>query len=257
MVDDTGARPLEFLCDVRVEILALLAAFLIASSTPVNAQTRDEQPSRDRFSVGGSLLLSSAHGAKEDPPGFGYQRPYFHGSLDWPAVGVMVSGGVFVAQTWSIGAEIALRRAQASVISEETSQRFESERLSPFYTNRERLISIVLRRHVATGRGIDVQPLGGLTLSRATQSLTKRHGVYLYHAGSIPVQRPDVSVHATGVGFVGGADVSLRVAGNLWIATGARAHWVFRPEYDPYDRQVPSAGPLVMQLNTGVTWRLR
>jgi hypothetical protein len=59
---------------------------------------------RRAYIGGGSYSLSTTAGTgtAQDPDGAGYLRPYFHGSLGWPASGAMINGGLFAGEHWSI-----------------------------------------------------------------------------------------------------------------------------------------------------------
>jgi hypothetical protein len=236
---------------------AVIALLIGSFSLQAQAQTDlDERPQRGEYFVGGSVLIWSGVGANQDPSGPGYLRPYFHGSLDWPAAAAMLNGSVFVTRSWSIGAEIAVRRAQSTMISEDERAMFEFWHLRSLYTDRERLISIVATRHTTSlASSFALQPLGGVTVSQSTQSLTNRSGMYTYFAGTLPVQRPDLSVDATRFGLVGGADMLIRLRRDLSMVCGGRAHWIRRPENQPSDRVGLRAAPVVMYLSAGVTWR--
>jgi hypothetical protein len=239
---------------VTTTVTALLVGLF---SLQPHAQTHPhETPQRGEYFVGGSVLVWSAVGATEDPSGSGYLAPYFHGSLQWPVPAAMLNAGVFVTPSWSIGGEIAVRRAQSAMISEDSRSMFEVWHLSPLYTDRERLISIVtMHRGTSSTSSFSVQPLGGVTLSQSTESLTNRSGTYTYFAGTVPIRLPDLTVDITRFGLVGGADVSIRISRDLSIVCGGRVHWIRRPEEQPSGRVGLPAAPIVMFLNAGVTWR--
>ncbi len=240
----------------NVLVAALAAAPLLLSSLEASAQTeRHDPPTRGTYFAGASAVLWSTLAATEDPPGAGYLVTYYHGSLDSPAVGATFGGGVYIARSWSVGGEVAFRRSQSAEISEDSRTKFETSHLSSRYTDRERLISVVARRHVRRGASLDFQPLGGLTFSRSSQSLSDRRGVYQYYGGTIPIERRDVRADATRYGFVGGGDVLFGARHGIAVACGARLHWIRRPDSSPYVRVAPVPGPAVVQVSAGVTWQ--
>lgn len=240
----------------------MVVLVVIASPVPARAQGDPAQgASRGRFFVGGSFLVSSTLGATEDPAGFGFLRPFFHGSLDSTAIGSMFNGGIFLGQEerWSIGAEIALRRAQSTTITEESRSKFEFWQLSSLYTDHERLVSVVARLDAVRGTRVTLQPLGGLTVSHSTQALTNRSGWYQFPGGRLPIERPDREVDATRVGIVAGADVLFHLGREASITSGVRAHWIPRhePRSSSGDDRMPSTGPLVLQMTVGFRWSPR
>lgn len=240
----------------NVLVAALAAIPLLLSSLEASAQTEPhDPPTRGTYFVGGSAVLWSTLAATEDPPGAGYLVTYYHGSLDSPVVGATFGGGVYIARSWSVGGEVAFRRSQSGVISEDGRAKFESWHLSPLHTDRERLMSVVTRRHFRRGTSLDVQPLGGLTFSRSSQSLTNRRGEYVYYGGTVPIERPDVRAEASRWGLVGGADVLFGTRHGVAVACGARLHWIRRPDASPYVRMAPVPGPAVVQVSAGVTWQ--
>lgn len=243
-------------------VVAVVVLVIVGSSVPALGQDDAAHGARrGQFFLGGSFLVSSTVGANEDPAGYGYLHPYFHGSLDWPAVGAMFNGGVFVGRQkrWSIGAEVAFRRAQSAMISEDSRSKFEFRQLSSLYTERERLVSVVARLDAVRHARITLQPLGGLTVSQSTRALTNRRGWYQYFGGRLPIERPDRQVHAAQLGLLGGADVLFMLSRELSIACGARVHWVPRgePPSSSYDHEMPSAGPLILQISAGIRWSPR
>jgi len=250
-------------CGVRARRLSTVGAVVVlvvvGSSVPARGQDDAVQgESRDRFFLGGAFLVSSTLGATEDPAGYGFLRPYFHGSVESAAVGAVLNGGFFVERQgrWSVGAEIALRRAQSATVSEETRSKFEFWRLSALYTERERLVSVVARLDAVRRARVTLQPMGGLTVSQSTKALTNRHGWYEYPGGQLPIERPDRQVDANRVGFLGGADLLFHLGREASITCGVRAHWVPRgePPSSSSGHEMPSTGPLVLQISAGVRW---
>jgi len=242
----------------RATVVAVAVLAITGASIPAAGQESSAQgPSRGRFFLGGAFIASWTLGATEDPNGFGYLRPYFHGSLDQPAVGAMFNGGFLVGRQrrWSIGAEVSLRRARSGTISEDTRSKFEFWRLSSLYTEQEHLVSAVARWDAVRDGRVALQPMGGLTLSWSSQSLTNRNGVYEYYGGQLPISRPDLKVDATRLGLMVGADVLLALRHGTSLTLGARVHWVPRGETaNSFNTEVPAIGPVVLQIAAGIRW---
>lgn len=202
-------------------------------------------------------MLSWRDAEIKDPPGSGNRHPRLHGSLEWPAAGAIFGGGVSAGGNWIVGAEIGLRRSQSvPIVEQEAPGHFELVQLSSIYTDRERLYSVVARRHYVNRHAV-LQPLVGLTVSRRTQTLTDRRGTYQWYGGTVPTQRPDVMVSTVKPGIVGGADVMFPTPSGLAITAGARLHWIKRAKYNEYTRQVPHAGPYVFSFSGGIAWQPR
>lgn len=238
---------------LRVGLTALLVA---GASARVLAEQDARQPRESGpFFVGGAFLLSSAHGATQDPPGYGYLRPYFHGSPHWPAPGAMLAGGVFVGEDWSVAGEFAFRRSATATVSEESRTHFEFSQVSSVYTHQERLFSAVVGRQLKLGSSVELHPLGGLTISRGTQALTNRQSRYTYFAGTILSRLPDVAVDTTAFGVVGGADLLFRLRSGVSLACAARVHWLHRPDDESERRDVPRLDPYEVQIGAGIRWR--
>jgi hypothetical protein len=239
----------------RQAMIAAASAGLVILCLPLHAHAQPddgEDAQRGRYFVTGSVLTWFTHGATADPPGAGFLRPSFHGLPDSPATGALFNGGVFVARSWSIGGEVALRRALTSAISEETRSKYELWHVTSLYTDRERVMSVIARRHVRPRASVHVQPLGGITVSRSTQALARREGVYQGVGGTLPVRWSDVETGATRPGFVGGADVLVRMSRHASFAGGARLHWVDRRRHARGAPPIP--GPFVTYLIAGVRW---
>lgn len=117
---------------IRRALRVGLTALLVAGASARTLAEQDARQPRESgpFFVGGAFLLSSAHGATQDPPGYGYLRPYFHGSPHWPAPGAMLAGGVFVGEDWSVAGEFAFRRSASATVSEESRTHFEFSQVS-------------------------------------------------------------------------------------------------------------------------------
>jgi len=239
-------------------VLIGLATLAIASSAvDAHAQNDADQP-RGRFFVGGSLLAWSAIHTPEDPPGGGYLQTYFHGALNWPAIGANFQAAVFVAPRWSVGGEVAIRSTQSTAIRESFRTKFEGRELSSSYAEREHLISFVARRHAATTSSkIDLQPLAGVTFSRNAQALTNRSGFDYWIGGERPVQVADAVSSTIEFGLVGGADVTIRGSPGAGLVFGARVHWISRPDYRTRDRVGLTVAPVILHLAAGVRWTRR
>jgi hypothetical protein len=203
-----------------------------------------------RFYLSGSFSLSFGMGAESNPVA-SFRNRRFYGSLDWPEVNALVGGGLFVSQRIGIGGELTLPLSHSVIIQERVQHPFEREELSSRDRNREQLASVFARAHFTRGT-IMVQPLGGLTISRARQSLTDRAGTYFYHAGRLRVARPDTSEPTTRPGLVGGVDVLRRGAGDLWVVGGARLHLL---SGTALQRPVPDLDNWRQYVNAGVLWR--
>lgn len=243
---------------VRGSLFFVAAIALILNPAEVLAQTSDGRRTGDAGAfLGGSILLSSISGTETDPLGFGYLRPYFHGSLDWPAAGALLDGGVFIGRHWSIGGELALRRPQSAVIVEQIqSGHTEYVELFSKYTDREWLMSGLVRYHALAHRRVGLQPLGGLTLSHSTAALTNRRGTKTTSLfGTLARFEPDVSVSATRLGLGAGADVVFRTSRNMAVCSGARVHWIQRPH--PLVHTTPAPGPWILSVNVGLIWNPR
>ncbi len=243
----------------RLSHIIALTAIVILSTAP---DSRAQTPATDElrpapFFAGGSILLSSRHREIKDPAdGYAYLHTLFDGSIEWPAIGAIFNAGALVAPSWSVGGEIMLRSPQTATVAEKFQWKFEMTRLSSTYTDRERLYSAVVRRHVVR-RAVDLQPVMGFTLSHSTQTLTNRRGEYLWGAGRSPIEEKDVSVSTTRPGVVGGADLLFRTSSRLAVSVGTRLHWIRRVKYDEYEREVPHAGPLVLSFGAGLSWQQR
>jgi hypothetical protein len=239
----------------RRVLLAAAFANLATLLSPLHAHAQPdaaEAAQGGRYFVTGSVLMWLTHGAAVDPAGPGFLRPSFHGLPDSPATGALFNGGVSIARFWSIGAEVALRRALTAAISEEVESKHEVWLVTSLYTDRERVVSVIARRHLTPGASVHVQPLGGLTVSRSTQALATREGTYQGLGGTLPVRWPDVETGATRTGLVGGADVLVRMSRDASFACGARLHWVDRRRHARGDPPVP--GPFVTYLTAGLRW---
>lgn len=239
-------------------VAAFASAMMCSTGGDACAQTTaDREPQPAPFFVGGSLMFSSRHREITDPPGSGYLHPLFHGSLDWPSAGATFIGGALVAPSWSIGAEVALRSAKSTAILEDTQAgHFQFILLSSTYTDRERLYSVVMRRHVV-GRVIELQPLVGFTASHNTQTLTNRRGASNYAGVTRPAQTPDASAARWRPGLVGGTDLVFHAASGIAVNVGTRLHWIRRERYDEYEREFPHAGSIVLSFGAGLSWQPR
>lgn len=221
------------------------------------ARAQDATDGRERpgtVFAGFSVIAAWNAAARQDPEGAGFYTPYYHGSLDWPALGTVLSGGVFVTRAFGLGAELMLRRPQSAIISEDSRAKFESWHLTPRYTDRERLISITNRWNLHAG-STDVQPVWGVTFSHTTQTMTERKGEYVWYGGTMPIERPDRSAHASRLGVVGGADAVFGRRHDVSVTFTGRLHWIPRTEHEARDRIAPAEGALVIYTGAGVTWR--
>lgn len=238
--------------------LLLTPVMLVSLASTAGAQTdmkRESPAAHGRFFAGGSALLWSTHGAAE--PALGFFDPQFTVALGWPAAGVMLNGGVFLGPRWSVGGELALRRPRSATMSEVTRGKFEQWKLSSSFTDRERTVSFVVRRHLRAAATVNVEPLGGVTISSSTRSNTNRRGIYEYFGGSLPIERPDRSAQATRAGLVGGADLVFRTRTAASISLGGRLHLIQRPDDPARDSVGPAQGGFVLQIGAGLRWRPR
>ena len=86
---------------------AVIALLIGSFSLQAQAQTDlDERPQRGEYFVGGSVLIWSGVGANQDPSGPGYLRPYFHGSLDWPAAAAMLNSKKPISELLRSGTQL-------------------------------------------------------------------------------------------------------------------------------------------------------
>jgi len=243
----------------QLSSIAALCVLVLASG-PSDARAQSASGSGAKpgawFVHGGVLVTSILHDTQD--AGSGYLHYNFIGALDWPATGAQFGGGVFVARRWSVGAEIALRRPKSATISEEQHGHVDTWRLSSLYTSRERLLSFVVRFHALPGSRVNVQPLGGVTRSWVSQSLTGRSGVYVYPPfPPFPISKPDVTLDSAKYGLVGGADVAFVAGRGVAIVCSPRIHWIHRDQPGEYDHVAPNAGRVITEVAGGVQWRPR
>jgi hypothetical protein len=232
----------------------LLAAFVALPSTDARAQSADGQPDRRGtfFIQGGLLTTALLHDTQESQSG--YLHYAYIGTLGWPVRGAQIAGGVRVARRVSVGAEVAVRPANSSTISEQSHGHSDRATLSSLYTSRERLLSFTARGHTGAGR-VEVQPLGGLTVSWAKRTLAGRHGFASYPGfPATAISGPDARLAETKFGLVGGADIGVHIGGGVSLIGGPRIHWVAREHVDEYAHIVPNASRIILSIGAGVQW---
>jgi len=177
------------------------------------------------FVYGGLLVTSIFHDTQDT--GRGDLHYNYIGELDWPTTGALFGGGV--------------------------SGR---DDVSGLYRSRERLTSLVVRYDVSPRSRVSIQPLGGLTLSSATQTLTDQHGLSSYPGlPPYPISRPDTSVSTMKFGAMAGADVVVRAGGSVAVMASPRFHWIDRDKVSEYEHVVPYAGPVITAIAFGLQWR--
>lgn len=246
----------------KAVMLAFFTTLSLLSSAPsVLAQTTTDSPGDSRtFVVGGSVLLWSGFRTPQESTGFGFSNPDFKGTVTWPAAGVLLIGGASITQRWSVAAETTLRRAvSANIIERRRPAHYDNETLTPSYTERERLISVVARRRLQARR-VDFYPMGGFSVSRVRQALTNRTGTITYNSGLLgpfPRQRPDTFLETKWWGLLVGTDVLFRTADDVSVTVGTRLHCIQRYEYNTYLRPMPAVAPLIFTMNAGIAWHPR
>ena len=179
-------------------------------------------------------------------------------SLDSPAPAGTLSAGVFMTTRWHVSGELSLRGARSAPITEAVQTPFESWELSSRYTSRERLGSVAIGRSVG-GRSAWVgQILGGLTISRRSQSLTGRAGWHRDAGGEAPMVRPDLRSELTRYGLFGGMDVLRTLGHRLAVGAVVRVHLI-DPGPVPVRLGAIPPGPCarVILAGAGVRWGAR
>jgi hypothetical protein len=237
---------------LRVATCVALSCF-VTSPVWADDEPRGGSSEASGVYVTGSFLLRESWGTARDPAGPGYLAPHFHGLPDGLVLGGSIGGGIVISRGWSVGGEFVAGRANGATITEETRARFEGWIVSSRYAEHERLLSLLLRRHLRV-RGIEVEPLGGVTLSLLEQRLRDRRGTYTWWDGQLPITRPDVDQHTTRVGFTGGADLVSGLTRHTALVWGLRVHWIPRSDPRPSGRTVPVADPVVLHVGAGLRW---
>lgn len=238
-----------------IRMFVVTCALMLTRVPPVHGQHVEDVPKPGAVLLQGGLMVTSLLNDTQDTQA-GYLHYNFVGTLHWPTTGATFGGGAFVARHWSVGAEAALRRRQSTMISEQEYEMTAHGRRTSTYASRERLLSAVLRFHLSPIRKVEIAPLGGVTKSWASRSLTARSGTFFPDGfASRPISAPDVTLKENKWGVIGGTDVGLAVGGGMTIVCSPRVQWIHRDEYDSYSHTVPYAARVITSLTIGVQWR--
>jgi hypothetical protein len=154
---------------IIASMVRALAASLLLTLVAVVVPSADARAQGIVYLEGGVLTTAILNDTQETASGFLHYA--FIGELDWPTAGLFLGGGARVARHVSAGAELAQRRTTTTTISEQSHGHTDRQDLSSLYTSRERLLSFVVRGHAPAGR-LELQPLGGVTVSWAERTLT-------------------------------------------------------------------------------------
>ena len=232
----------------------MLLVFMALPSTDARAQGADGRADgRGVFFVEAGLLTTAVMKDTQDSQS-GYLHYAYIGALDWPVAGALVAGGMRVARRVSVGAELAVRQAKSTTISEQSHGHTDSATLSSRYTSHERLLSFTVRGHAAGGR-IDVQPLGGVTVSWARRTLTDRHGFAVFPGyGTVPISQTDAELAQTKFGLVGGANIGVHIGRGVAVVGVPRIHWIARERVGEYIHIVPNAARVILSIGAAVQW---
>jgi hypothetical protein len=231
----------------------LIGAFVALAATQAHGQSASATDRPGAFFVEGAWLTTGIRNdTQEGYPGFLHYA--YTGQLDWPQMGALLAGGVRVARGISVGAELTIRRLNSTTISERSYGHSDTETLASLYSSRERLLSITGRAHLRA-RAVNIQPLGGLTISRAERTLTGRRGfVVLSGFPTSAFSAPDARLAETRAGLVGGADIAVHVGRSVALVGSSRVYWIAREHVDEYVHVVPNAVRLILSLGAGVQW---
>jgi hypothetical protein len=234
---------------VRVLLVMIIVAAPSIAGVARAQTSQRTPPASTRFFVGAAVTRGSAHAAEEYPQGYGYINPYFH-DVHHPAVlGALFSAGVPVSKAWSLGGELALQRSRSSEITEQFRGHFEFTDLSGRYSERDVLVSFIVRHHWRPGSH-EIQPLAGVTFARRTQRMEDFTGTYKFPGGVWMIDRPDVERSSTVEGIAMGIDYLVRMHPRLSLSFDARLHRFASRSH----RRFPHGSPYVVLLGAGARW---
>jgi hypothetical protein len=230
------------------------AAWLLGAGAAAAQPATRDQARAPRWFAEGAVILCGSGGAPKDPEGPGYLSPYFHGTVEWPAIGGLAGAGVFLTRNWTASAEVAAHWPASGVISEDSRTHSERTTVTSTYREQHTMVSLVAGWNPGPWRTVTLRPLLGMTVASSRQSLTGRTGEYSWYGGTLPVARPDASLSIVQVGGVVGADLQRRFRGSLSLTAVVRAHWIRRPANALPYRDAPAMGPVILYIGAGACW---
>jgi hypothetical protein len=247
-------------------ILGLLILFLspvVAAAQPSRDATEspatagrtegpsNEQPARSPSWYFGLTTLVSNISEGSD------HCPYLCGKLGGRSVGGAFLVGAFIGSHASMEAEVSTGMALQSPASERIPGYLSGASRSFTASHRPTTVSFFVRaRENPLRRGkTTVEVVGGLALELASQSQVD--GIDLVSQGYgkplVSVPTPESSHIEPTIGFGAGLDIVSSIRDRLALTAGARVYCFWRRQYDG-SQDVPTPGPLTMQVRVGLLW---
>ncbi len=245
--------------DSRALIRSVVVCVLLVCARTASAQQPAPQAARSPVYVGVSLGLQHNTAAAEPcvPPG---NRGIFCGDATGTSPGVVGMLGVFITHQFALEISGSLAQSHTGHSSYDGLSHTDSDITTGTYEHADRSMSAQLRLRAGSAVGASFEPVIGVVLMHATDSLAQQNRVITTSGNPThTLSRPDSSTSRSAAGFLIGADIVSPASHGVSIVGSFRLRWIGWPErtnssYNPSPEQVvpAAAGRQSMTIGVGV-----